>query len=70
MLVLLVGAKYSGKDTFARELTQHVGFQRVAFGDEVKKEILIGLEKYDGAIQYELVNHLTKPHLKEVPLPP
>jgi len=69
MLVILIGSKQAGKDTFARELTKNLDFTRVAFGDEVKKEILIGLEKYDHIIQYELVNHLTKPELKEVILP-
>ena len=38
-LLGLVGRKRSGKDTFAQYLVRHAGFARVAFADELKREI-------------------------------
>jgi len=69
MLVILLGSAQSGKDTFARELTRDFDFHRFAFGDEVRREILISLEKFDSLIQYSLVQYLTNQNLKEQIIP-
>lgn len=38
-LLGLTGYKQSGKDTFAQYLVRHAGFARVAFADELKREV-------------------------------
>jgi len=58
----LTGRKRSGKDTFAQYLVRYAGFARVAFADELKREVaeMIGIaveeleqhkERYRGMLQ-------------------
>lgn len=61
ILFMLSGRKYSGKDTFAEYLIKQHGFKRIAFADQLKKQVS---DTYNVPLHY-----FHKPEFKEMELP-
>jgi len=69
MLLILIGSKQVGKDTFAKVLIDKYDFSRHAFADALKKELLVTFEKPDAIDGYSLVQFLVNPLFKEQEIP-